>query len=54
MPMRSFVRRSSKRAAVAIGLVVGAAYMMEAFKIKKKEERFSDIIENESKLWQGA
>ncbi|KAK3827004.1 MAG: hypothetical protein J3R72DRAFT_496524 [Linnemannia gamsii] len=58
--MRPFVRKSSKRAAVAVGLVVGTAYVLEALKIKKKaclffsEERFSVIIENESKLWQGA
>ncbi|KAF9102688.1 hypothetical protein BGX27_010906 [Mortierella sp. AM989] len=52
--MHPFVRKSSKRAVLAVGLVVGTAYMLEALKIKKKEERFSVIIENESKLWQGA
>lgn len=34
--MRPFVRKSSKRAAVAVGLVVGTAYVLEALKIKKK------------------
>ncbi|KAI7831613.1 hypothetical protein BC939DRAFT_498596 [Gamsiella multidivaricata] len=52
--MRPFVRKSSKRAAVAVSLVVGTVYMLEALKIRKKEERFSVIIEDESKLWQGA
>lgn len=39
---------------MAVGLVVGTAYVLEALKIKKKEERFSVIIENESKYWQGS
>jgi len=34
--MRPFVRKSSKRAAMAVGLVVGTVYVLEALKIKKK------------------
>lgn len=37
--MRPFVRKSSKRAAMAVGLVVGTAYVLEALKIKKKVDQ---------------